>query len=128
MSIPNLDQPSIEPLSGGLTPPAPREPRPGDWVRVWAQMKAGSPRPEDMMVSLTSKSDQHDVAVLREHVEAAAGALPDFVAQCGSLFEKKPNRFIRCTLHARHNMDLGHVGPKNECWWDTDAAGYFEER
>lgn len=127
MSIPHLDQPSIEPLTVGLTPPAPREPRPGDWVRVWAQVRPGNPRPEDIVVLLESKSDQFDVAVRREPVEVAA-SLPEFVVQCGSLFEKKANRLARCTLHARHNMGDGHVGPKGERWWDADAAGHFEER
>lgn len=127
MSVPNLDQPSIDLLPGGLTVPAPPEPRPGDWVQVWAQVKGGSTRPEDMLVTLESKSDQLDVAVRREHVESPS-RLPDFVHQCTRMFEKKANAYIRCTLHADHNMDDGHVGPKGERWWDTDTAGYFEER
>lgn len=122
-----LSDPSIEPLSGGLTPPEPPAPKPGDWVKVWAQVVGDASRPEDITIDMSSKSDQFSVTVRREHVETTTG-LPDFVGQCSRLFEKKPNVFARCTLHPDHNMTEGHVGPKGERWWDDATAGYFEER
>lgn len=102
-------------------------PKKGDWVQVWAQVEGDSPRPEDLYVSLASKSDHYEASVRRDLVEIP-DRLPPFATQCTRLFELKPSRYVRCILHEGHNLDEGHLGPKGESWSESDAYGYIEER
>ena len=111
----------------------------GDWVRVWGRRvvpdrTAGELGPEEIVVSMESKSTSFVVIVRRDHVEHEHGVAPEFAKQCTALFHDPdaPNDqiakrvLVRCSLHDGHSgVHLLWGTYRRE---DNKIVGYFEER
>lgn len=104
----------------------------GQWVMVWAQVADADSRPEEIPVTLFSKSDEYVALIESSRVEQVAlpprKDWPEFMRQCTALYggNTYEGMYWRCSRPAGH-ADLHTANGGALEWYDSSTVGHFEE-